>query len=153
MEEKISLLITLPRSLAGVPIRFEISPGSRNIALNFISETEGEKKYLLIWNQTDYLKVDGDDILWIEAEGSYSRIHYRSKRPMIVSVNLSAIMNELPHDRFIRTHRSYIVNMKNIISLSGNNVRVDDKYIPIGREYRKEVLQHFSFIGVRKNHI
>lgn len=66
MEEKLSLVITLPESLAGLPIRFEVNSGCRNIALNLESSTPIKKKYLLIWNQTDYLKVDDEDILWIK---------------------------------------------------------------------------------------
>ena len=37
MEEKLSLVITLPESLAGLPIRFEVNSGCRNIALNLES--------------------------------------------------------------------------------------------------------------------
>ena len=39
MEEKLSLVITLPESLAGLPIRFEVNSGCRNIALNLESST------------------------------------------------------------------------------------------------------------------
>ena len=124
MEEKLSLVITLPESLAGLPIRFEVNSGCRNIALNLESSTPIKKKYLLIWNQTDYLKVDDEDILWIKADGSYSCIHFRDGNKMMVSINLANI---------------------------GNCVRMNGQYIPIGREYRKDFFEHFSFIGVRKN--
>ena len=92
MEEKLSLVITLPESLAGLPIRFEVNSGCRNIALNLESSTPIKKKYLLIWNQTDYLKVDDEDILWIKADGSYSCIHFRDGNKMMVSINLANIM-------------------------------------------------------------
>ena len=95
MEEKLSLVITLPESLAGLPIRFEVNSGCRNIALNLESSTPIKKKYLLIWNQTDYLKVDDEDILWIKADGSYSCIHFRDGNKMMVSINLANIMKDL----------------------------------------------------------
>ncbi len=44
MEEKLSLVITLPESLAGLPIRFEVNSGCRNIALNLESSTPIKKK-------------------------------------------------------------------------------------------------------------
>ena len=80
MEEKLSLVITLPESLAGLPIRFEVNSGCRNIALNLESSTPIKKKYLLIWNQTDYLKVDDEDILWIKADGSWKLC--KNERPI-----------------------------------------------------------------------
>lgn len=151
MEEKLSLVITLPESLAGLPIRFEVNSGCRNIALNLESSTPIKKKYLLIWNQTDYLKVDDEDILWIKADGSYSCIHFRDGNKMMVSINLTNIMKDLPTEKFMRIHRSYIVNIGNIESIAGNCVRMNGQYIPIGREYRKDFFQRFSFVGVRKN--
>lgn len=151
MEEKLTLVITLPESLAGLPIRFEIKPGCKNIVLNFESSSKIKKKYLLIWNQTDYLKVDGEDVLWVKADGSYSRIHFKNGKKMMVSINLTNMMKDLPPENFIRIHRSYIVNIRNIESIAGNCVRMNGQYIPIGREYRKDFFEHFSFVGVRKN--
>lgn len=143
MEEKLSLVITLPESLAGLPIRFEVNSGCRNIALNLESSTPIKKKYLLIWNQTDYLKVDDEDILWIKADGSYSCIHFKDGNKMMVSINLTNIMKDLPTEKFMRIHRSYIVNIGNIESIAGNCVRMNGQYIPIGREYRKDFFQRF----------
>lgn len=70
---------------------------------------------------------------------------------MMVSINLANIMKDLPQKKFMRIHRSYIVNVRNVESIAGNCVRMNGQYIPIGREYRKDFFEHFSFIGVRKN--
>lgn len=69
----------------------------------------------------------------------------------MVSINLTNMMKDLPPENFIRIHRSYIVNIRNIESIAGNCVRMNGQYIPIGREYRKDFFEHFSFVGVRKN--
>ena len=151
MEEKLSLVITLPESLAGLPIRFEVNSGCRNIALNLVSSTPIKKRYLLVWDQTDYMKVDGEDILWIKADGSYSRIHFKDGTKTIVSINLTHMMKDLPPENFVRIHRSYIVNIRNVEGFTGNCVKMNGQYIPIGREYRKDFFEHFSFVGVRKN--
>jgi len=151
MEEKLLLVVTLPESLAGLPIRFEINPGSRNIALNFCKQTDRKKRYLFIWNQTDYLKVDDEDILWIKADGSYSCIHFKDGNKMMVSINLTNIIKDLPPEKFMRIHRSYIVNIRNVESFTGNCVKMNGQYIPIGREYRSDFFKNFSFVGVRKN--
>lgn len=132
-------------------MRFEVNSGCRNIALNLESSTPIKKKYLLIWNQTDYLKVDDEDILWIKADGSYSCIHFKDGNKMMVSINLTNIMKDLPTEKFMRIHRSYIVNIGNIESIAGNCVRMNGQYIPVGREYRKDFFQRFSFVGFRKN--
>lgn len=156
MEKKQCLVITLPESLAELPIRIERSPGCQGIVFNFSPEESARqladnKKYFFIWHQAGYVKVERDDILWIEAEGSYSNISLRSNHSMLVSFNLSVIERELPEDDFIRIHRSYIVNLKNVTALIGNSVKTGDRFIPIGREYRDAFFRHFVFLGVRRN--
>lgn len=154
MEKKQMLVITLPDCLAELPIRIERSPGCQGIVFNLSREeatrnVPGVYKYVFIWHQTDYLKVACDEILWIEANGSYSNIHLCGKRSILLSFNLSRMERDLPKDDFVRIHRSYIVNLKNVVSLVGNCVKIADSLIPIGREYRNTFFQNFIFLGVR----
>lgn len=156
MEKKQYLVITLPESLAELPVRIERSPGCQGIVLNLSQEEIAQnvsdvRKYAFIWRQTDYLKVVCDDILWIEANGSYSKVCLREGRSMLLSFNLSQMERDLPEGDFVRIHRSYIVNLKNVVSLVGNSLRIADRFIPIGREYREAFFQNFIFLGVRRN--
>ena len=48
-----------------------------------INETCPERKYVFIWRQNDYLKTAVDEIQWIEAAGSYSRIHLTGGRSLL----------------------------------------------------------------------
>jgi len=156
MEKKQYLVITLPESIAELPIRIERSPGCQGIVLNLTQEEVAQnipdmRKYAFIWHQTDYMKVACDDILWIEANGSYSKVCLHGGRSMLLSSNLSNIAYDLPIEDFVRIHRSYIVNLKNVVSLVGNSVRIADRLIPIGREYRNVFFQNFIFLGTRRN--
>lgn len=156
MEKKQYMVITLPESLAELPIRIERRSGCPGIVLNLSEEETARNiadisKYVFIWHQTDYLKVACDDILWIEANGSYSKVHLREGHSMLLSFNLSIIQRDLPQDDFIRIHRSYIVNLRNVVSLVGNSVKIAGRFIPIGREYRKAFFRNFIFLGVRRN--
>ena len=51
-----------------------------------INETCPERKYVFIWRQNDYLKAAVDEIQWIEAAGSYSRIHLTGGRTLFERV-------------------------------------------------------------------
>ena len=83
MRKNQQLVIVLPESSEELPIR--IVRGSRSMELRLrlcppdgeerhINETCPERKYVFIWRQNDYLKAAVDEIQWIEAAGSYSRI-------------------------------------------------------------------------------
>ena len=63
MRKNQQLVIVLPESSEELPIR--IVRGSRN---------DTSTKYVFTWRQNDYLKTSVDEIQWIEAAGSYSRI-------------------------------------------------------------------------------
>ena len=145
------LAITLPESLAGLPVRVEVDPDSRDIAVRIAPEKEVNRKYAFVWNGQCNLKVAFSDILWVEASGSYSTLHLRGGRSMTVSFNLSCVEGRLPPDDFVRIHRSFIVNMMHVRSLTGNCVEVGGRDITIGRGYRKGFLGRFSFIGSRDN--
>ena len=88
-----------------------------------VNETCPERKYVFIWRQNDYLKAAVDEIQWIEAAGSYSRIHLTGGRILVISFNLASVRRKLPESDFIRIHRSRIVNLRssdaNIIDCQG----------------------------------
>ena len=83
MRKNQQLVIVLPEGSDELPIR--IVRGSRSMELRLclcppdgeerhVNETCPERKYVFIWRQNDYLKTSVDEIQWIEAAGSYSRI-------------------------------------------------------------------------------
>jgi DNA-binding LytR/AlgR family response regulator len=47
----------------------------------------------------------------------------------------------LPADRFIKTHKSYIVSASKINSIEGNDIRIGNHHIPISRNEKEEVMQ------------
>lgn len=154
MEKRPYVAINLPETLKEMSIRIGRCPCCRGILFGFEPECAVPpmpdcQKYFFVWHRNDYLKVERDELLWIEANGSYSKIHLRDGNSMLLSFNLSVIERDLPQDDFVRVHRSYIVNLKNVVSLMGNSVKIADRYIPIGREYRNSFFRNFIFLGTR----
>ncbi len=155
MEEEQGIVIHIPESLSHLPVQiFRNSNHSQLIfALRSESETyveDIEKKYVFVWRQQDYVKVLLDDILWVKADRSYSCIHLKGGKAMTISSNLSSIEERLPPVDFLRIHRSYLINLRHVISLMGNSLKIAGEYLTIGREYRERVLDRFIFLGIRR---
>lgn len=157
MKKKQCLIIILPPHLAELPIQIIRGSGFKELIcgiqssennLNYSSRTDA--KYVFVWHQNDYLKLTPDEILWIEADGSYSKLHLTNNRNMVLSFHLAIIEKELPVSDFMRIHRSYIVNLKHVVSLIGNSLNINGKLLTIGREYREHLLERFIFLGVRR---
>lgn len=157
MKKKQLLEIILPNAMADMPVRIVRGSAHKELVLGLTElDTESafsdelEKKYVFIWRQCDYLKVSLEEILWIEADKSYTIIHLTGKRNLTVSFNIAVVRKRLPETDFIQIHRSYIINLRHVESLMGNSLKIDNTQLTIGRNYRDGVFAHFIFFGVRR---
>lgn len=96
------------------------------------------KDHLFVSKNMKQVKVYLDDICYIESLKDYVKIHFKSDT-LTVKYGISAFEKELD-SRFVRIHRSYIVNKDKVTAFTKNDVEIGDVEIPIGRNY-KETLQ------------
>lgn len=90
------------------------------------------------------VKVNFEDILYIEGLKDYVIIRLKISR-VITLQTMKSLEEKLPHGRFKRIHRSYIVAMDKILAIEGNMVEVQEKdkpkLLPIGKNYRDELIE------------
>lgn len=107
------------------------------------NKTERGKKaseeYIFVKSNKKQIKIYLKDILYIEGLKEYLRI-VTTEEKVICYLALAYMVEKLPSDQFIRVHRSYIVNLKNIKSFSSTEVNIAGKTIPIGRHYKQSAL-------------
>lgn len=87
------------------------------------------------------IKVIIKNVLYIEAERNYCKIHCKEKQLLIVST-LKELDEKLPSQHFLRIHRSFIVNIAHIDEIATSYVLIAKKAIPITSELKKELLLH-----------
>lgn len=157
MAVKQQLVITLPACLADVPIRIVKNFLGKDMEIQLIPEDEKVEisrdetpKYAFIRDREDFRKVALGDILWIEADGSYSIFHLADGSKQTVSFNLAVIQRQLPGKDFVRIHHSHIVNFTHVRRLMGNCLCIGRHVLPIGREYKREILNCSVILGVHK---
>lgn len=77
------------------------------------------------------------DIIYIESVGEYVRLHLTSGSSIMTLLRLKNIESALPADRFMRVHRSYIVNLGHVAGYARGRVYLDnEEYVPISVNYR-----------------
>jgi two-component system LytT family response regulator len=87
-------------------------------------------------------KIVLNDILYIEGLKDYVKIVVEnSKQSLITAMNVKTISEKLPAQQFIRTHRSYLVNVNKIKSVDKDTVMLPDVSIPIGETYKADVFK------------
>jgi DNA-binding LytR/AlgR family response regulator len=87
------------------------------------------------------LKINFNDIRYIEGLKDYIKIHLKSSsRAIITRMAMKAIEEELPVAKFLRIHKSYIVSLEHITAIRKNSVFLDEMELPVGENFREAVL-------------
>ena len=89
--------------------------------------------------KTDYktVNVPWDSIRYIESMSEYVKIWLDTQEtPLVVLYSLKRLAEQLPPSRFMRIHRSYIVNLSRICSANATSLEVDGVVFPVGESYR-----------------
>jgi len=98
---------------------------------------------LFIRQETRLIRVNYEDILFIEAKRDFTSIHLKRKK-LLASMHLKALEMMLSPQRMLRVHRSYIVNLDAIQSINANTIEIEDKSIPIGANYKPELFRRLG---------
>ena len=85
------------------------------------------------------IKVQTEEILYVESLKDYVRIVTRTAKPLVVKQTISTVEVMLPARQFMRIHRSFIVAVSGISSYTPRHVGIGGQEIPIGRLYQKDV--------------
>ena len=91
-------------------------------------------------------KTSGAPGLTQSPEQPDSSVHLDDKR-LFASMHLKLFENMLPKEKFMRIHRSFIVNLSKIKSIKGNMVEIQANEIPIGASYRDELMTTLGING------
>jgi len=92
-----------------------------------------EEDYLKVKSDHNFKEIALSEIRWIEALGDYVKIITVSEKILVLST-LTAIEEQLPGDKFLRIHRSYIVNLDKVEKFSSTSVEVEGKNLPMSRK-------------------
>ncbi len=116
-------------------------------------------QFNILWipNKSEYIKIFQHDIIYIEADGNYCKVNTIKKtyNNMIFTIQIGKIESQLNKSIFIRIHRSYIINIVQIESVSLVNLTCklhnSEKLIPIGKEYEVYFRNYFKAISSNIN--
>ncbi len=97
-----------------------------------------EEEYFFIKDNNQIIKIQFQDILYIEGMKDYVTIHTFLKKYLAL-ISLKKVEQKLPTSHFMRIHRSYIVAMNKITAIEGTQLKIGNDMIPISRELQESV--------------
>ena len=97
-----------------------------------------QEGYLFVKADYKMLRIDINKILYVESQSEYVRIYLDNDKPIMTLLSMKALEERLPSDRFMRVHRSYLVNSAKITAVANNRIIIGrETYIPIGNQYKE----------------
>lgn len=125
------------------PVQFEEFERKFNAARKYLEKDDKNRVVLKI--DEDNVVFFTNEIYYIEKEKSSKQfLVYLEDKCVVAKGVLSAIENQLLEQHFMRTHRSYLVNMKHIRRIQKNDLVLSNgNLVPISRRKEKELKQQF----------
>jgi len=95
--------------------------------------------HLFVKSEYKLIRIELDDIKFIESQHEYIKIYLVNSKPVMTQLSMKVIEEQLPSDRFMRVHRSFIVNLKKVSVIERNRIVFDSKvYIPVSDQYKEK---------------
>jgi two-component system LytT family response regulator len=102
-------------------------------------------EFVFLKKDTILNKVYLKDIQWIEALGDYARLHTHESN-YVLHTTLKVLEQKLPADKFLRIHRSFIIQLEQIRNIDDNVVAIGDKLIPVGHLYKDDFIKRLNLL-------
>ena len=121
-----------------------------SIPLENVSKKEIQAEnsdFMFVRSDRKMIKIDFEDILYIESLSDYLKIH-TSEKTITTRETISNIETKLPSKRFLRCHRSFIVSIQKIDSFTNEYIEVHKTAIGISRSFRSVVLEKLGSFNI-----
>lgn len=125
-----------------------LKPVALDRLLHSLQRAKAKKTEKLAYNTEEFivlktdsknklLKVDLSDIIYVEGLKNYIAV-FTEQQKIVTLLNMKSIEESLPNDKFIRTHKSYIVSINKVKSVDGSQIflKGTDEIIPISDSYK-----------------
>jgi DNA-binding LytR/AlgR family response regulator len=110
---------------------------------NPADEVLSNNEFLFLKSDYKIKRINYENIIYIEGLKEYVKVYtIHSDNPILSLSSLKILEKKLPADKFMRVHRSYIVNLEKIDTIERSRIVFGKKYIPVGDQY-KEKFQRF----------
>ncbi|HNX07797.1 MAG TPA: LytTR family DNA-binding domain-containing protein, partial [Bacteroidales bacterium] len=110
-----------------------------------VTQSNAPLPYIFVKSEYKLIKISLDQILYIEGLKDYVKIFMTDKeKPVLTLMSLKSLEQQLPCEKFMRIHRSYIINLGFIDQIERNQVVIRSARITIADIYKENFLRHIA---------
>gem|GEM_PF-5554698 len=105
---------------------------------------------VVIPHKNGFIRIRTEEILYLEAEGSYCSIHFCTGKKLFIAVPMGTLSDDFSEQGLVRCHKRYTVNITYVNFISGNSLTLTGGVeLTIGKTYKKTVISCFNYRGTR----
>lgn len=126
------------------PISYEDFVDSANKVLDWCelnrqaNKVTDNREYIIVKSEYKLMQIAIKDILYIEGLKDYVKIYVDNvSKPILTLMSMKMLEKYLPTSKFLRVHRSYIVNTNKIKTVERNRIVFGNQYIPVSESYKQ----------------
>jgi two-component system LytT family response regulator len=106
---------------------------------------QDKKDYIFVKADYKHIRINLSEVLYFEGLKDYVKIYLQtSDRPVLSLLSLKALEQQLPEERFMRIHRSFIVNLDQIETVERSRILFGETAIPVADNYKEKFQQYLS---------
>lgn len=129
-----------------IEIAFNNYSNFKNAAIKATPSSK-QKDFLFIKEAHCFVKIMFDDIVYFESQENYIKLFTIDKKNSILRSTFSDFLSQLPTQKFVRTHRSFAVQLGLIDKMDPTEVVAKGFKIPVSNSYRREL---YSLLGINE---
>jgi two-component system, LytTR family, response regulator LytT len=106
---------------------------------------ETNNQFLFLKSGYKIRRINFNDILYIEGLKDYVKVFVQNApKPVLTLTSLKLLETKLPYEKFMRVHRSYIVNLEKIDTIERSRIIFGKEYIPVGDQYKERFQEYLD---------
>lgn len=118
------------------PIEYSRFLQACNRAYEQFASTQKQESSIFVKDGHDWVRVNLNEVLYIQSDTNLLFIHEKDRK-ITTRMTVSEVLNILPNDKFIRTHKSFIVSLQYIQKIERHQIRVQNIVIPLAGSYKE----------------
>jgi two-component system, LytTR family, response regulator LytT len=109
------------------------------------SLVEANSEFLFLKSEYKIRRINFNDILYIEGLKDYVKVYLQNEPQPVLSINtLKTLENKLPGSKFMRVHRSFIVNLEKIQTIERSRIIFGKVFIAVGDQYKDKFQEYLD---------
>lgn len=126
--------------------RKPIDPLELRFRLEFFAESQNKPKsnFLFHKNGTEYIKIEKDNILYVEADGNYATVYTKKEKKFIIRSSLKSLLQKIDSSALMQIHRKWVIRLELIDSYDNQTKKavMGDLKFPVGRKFQSKLTKH-----------